>query len=229
VNKFVLFLVCLAFSAPAFASSTTCPSGTFQLYLAPNFSCQSGNLIFSGFTYSGTGNPNEIIIPASSINTLPLTQTGEEGFQFASGWSVGTQVGGMSSFQNSLITFVVTDALGIGDLVLGFNGSFTGTGTSSTAENFCMNATSVVGCPSGQGGSLNVTNPPPFFDSKLLFGTVTSIAISESINVTSGTNGTAAASQVLNEFSGIPEPLTGILLGSGLIGLGLLRRRMVRR
>jgi hypothetical protein len=229
LNKLLLFLIGFVVALPAFASSTTCPSGTFALYLVPNFSCQSGNLIFTGFTYSGTGNPTEVIIPADSINTQPLTVTGQEGLQFASGWSVGTQTGGMSSFQNSLITFVVTDTHGIGDLILGFNGSFTGTGTSSTSENFCMNATTVVGCPVAKSGTLNVTNPPPFFNNVFLFGSVTSIAISDNINVTSGTNGTAAASQVINEFSGIPEPLTGILLGSGLIGLGLLRRRMVRR
>lgn len=225
---FVLLLVFLAAEAPGFASSTTCPSGTYDLYLVPNFSCQTGDLIFSGFGYMGTGNPSEIIIPASSVNIKPITQTGEEGFQFASGWSVGTQTGGMSSFQNSLITFVVNDALGLGDLILGFNGNFTGTGMTSTAENFCLNATSVSGCPAASSGSLNVTNPPPFFDGKLLVGSVTSIAISENINVMSGASGTAAASQVINEFSGIPEPLTAVLWGSGLIGIGLMRRRMRR-
>ena len=229
MNKLVLLVVLLAVAVPVFASSTTCPSGTYELYLVPNFSCQTGNLIFSNFAYLGTGNPTEVIIPAGSINTQPITQDGEEGFQFASGWSVGTQAGGMSSFQNSMITYVVTSDLGITDLVLGFNGSFSGTGTTSTAENFCLNATSTSGCPAANSGSLNVTNPPPFFDSKLLVGGVTSVAILENINVTSGTNGTAAASQVINEFSGIPEPLTAVLLGTGLIGIGFMRRRMMRR
>lgn len=229
MSKSLLLLICFLLTAPAFASLTTCSSGTFALYLVPNFSCQSGNLIFTNFTYLGMGNPSQVTIPATGINVQPITQTGHEGFQFASGWDVGTQAGGMSSFQNSLIGFVVTDVFEITDLVLGFNGSFTGTGTSSTVEAFCLNATTVMNCPTAKAGSLNVTNPPPFFDNQLVLGAVTSIAISDTVDVASGVNGTAAASQMINEFSGIPEPLPAIMLGSGLIGIGLVRRRMWRR
>jgi len=134
-----------------------------------------------------------------------------------------------------LIQYDVSDPSGITDLELGFNGAPTGTGLASVAEGFCLSATSVVGCSAGNSGSINVSNPssskpPAQFNNSISFGAVTLIAVSKDINVTSGINGTAAISQVTNQFSqSVPEPLPFMMLGSGLVGLGLLRRRVYRR
>ena len=220
----LLLAVSLAVVSSASASATTCPTGNYSLYLAASFTCQSGNLFFSNFGYSSAANPSGIAIPALAITVTPITTDGNEGFQFAGGWNVGTQ-GGSSNFQDSLITFTVMTATpAITDLHLFFNGSFTGTGLTGVSENFCLNH-ALAGCPGGSAGQINVTNPPPNFNSVGFFAPVMSVSVSKDINATSGINGTASISQVIDTFSS-PEPQSFVLFGTGLLGLVLLRRRI---
>jgi len=213
------------FSSSAFGSATNCPTGSYTLYLVASFTCTSGNLAFSAFGYSSSANPVGSVIPASGITVTPQTQDGNEGFQFQGGWNVGT-TGGVPSFQDSVVSFTVTSGA-ITDLHLFFNGSFTGTGTSFVKESYCLNGP-VAGCLAGNSGMITVTNPPPVFNAVVFFAPVTSVSVSKDIHVDSGTNGTASISQVINTFSN-PEPLSFVLLGSGLLGLGLLRKRIVKR
>jgi len=222
--KKILFLIlgCLVLAGTAFGSATTCPNAAYTVYITGGFTCTSGNLTFSQFGYSSTANPAGLAIPASGVTVVPITTTGNEGFQFQGGWNVGTQMGGVSSFQDSLLSFIITGY--ITDLHLFFNGSFTGTGLSGVAETYCLNGV-LLGCPMGSSGQISVTNPPANFNAVVFFAPVTSVMVSKDINVTSGTNGTASISQVINQFSS-PEPLSLVLLGSGLLGLGLLRKRL---
>lgn len=221
--RFLLGLVVIC--SMAFASSTTCPTGSLTLYLVPNFSCTSGNLIFSGFSYVGTGNPSGGAIPATGVNVTPITVTGAEGFQFASGWSIGTQSGGASAFQESLLQYTVTDIAGISGVLLSFNGAATGTGGASVTETFCLSQPTLIGCPQNKLGQAMVTNPPSSLTGSASFAPVTEIAISKDINVTAGVNGTAAISQVTDQYPQIPEPLPFVLVGGGLVVMGLVRRR----
>jgi hypothetical protein len=57
---------------------------------------------------------------------------------------------------------------------------------------------------------------------------VSSISVTKNINVTSGVNGTASIANVSDTFSA-PEPLSFVLLGSGLLGIALMRRRLHQR
>jgi hypothetical protein len=223
VNMNRFFLISLAFlvlASSAFATGTTCPTGPLTAYLVPSFSCTTNSLTFTGWGYSNLN------VPAALITVTPQTVSGNEGFQFNSGWNVNNAAGGGEMTEDSLISFTAAGP-GITNLELFFNGSVTGTGSANVTENYCLGAP-LTSCPKGSAGQIKVTNPPPGFNDQVFFSPVGSISVSKDILVDTGEGtGSAMISQVTNNFSS-PEPLSFVLLGSGLLGLGLMRKRIKR-
>ncbi len=233
--KKIIFVIlgCLVVASTAFGSTTTCPTApgtTYDAYLVPGFTCTSGNLTFSSFGFSQSA-LNTTAIPATSIGVTPTVVTGNEGFSFNSGWSVSTATGGANTFQDNILTFTATGPMT--SLTLMFDGAVTGTGLAHVTENYCINGP-LSGCPGGNAGQITVTNPnipgPPKFNETVFFAPATSVSVSKDITVSSGTAGIATIGVLSNTFagptSGVPEPLSFVLLGSGLLGLGLLRKRL---
>ena len=217
-------LVCLAslmLASTAMATTTSCQTGSLASYLASGFSCQSGSLIFTDFGYQGTGRD------ASSITVDPLTASDDEGFQFQGGWNARS-VNGASNSEDSRITYTVQHPGGLIDtLSLAFGSNVSGTGVSTVQERFCLGA-SVVSCPNADQGSIVLTNPGVTFSNRAFFAGVGTVSVTKEINVTSGVSGTASIASVTDTFSS-PEPLSFVLLGTGLLGIGLMRRRLNQR
>jgi hypothetical protein len=234
MRMLLLFAAAALVVAPvAMASISTCPSGGFDQYLlVPTFTCTTGNLLFSNFSYSASANPPGNKIPASGITVTPLLTTGDEGFQFTSNWSVSSS-GGNGSSLDTVIFFTVSTlnhAATIDDLFLSDNGTQTLTGIAQVTEQWCAN-NAIANCPIGGLNQIFVSNPGTPNNATAVFSPVTSLSISKDIGVASGTNGTATITTVTNNFSqvGVPEPASFLMLGGGLLGVGLLRKRARRQ
>jgi len=210
-------------------ASTTCPTGFLSAYLAPGFTCQTDNLIFSGFLYTPGG--SSPVLPGS-IGVTPITTALNEGFDFNP--AEGGVGAGIS--QDEKISFTISTADGsstIDDLGIFFNGSFKGTGGTSFTETFLTKPPSQGGValtcnPPSPCDPFQVTNPPPSITNTVTFASpVSTLWVSKDIFGSTGAGpGQYGISEADNFFSQVvPEPGYTALLGAGLVGLAWLKRR----
>lgn len=220
--KKILSGIAFAFVAACLTSSmamatTTCPTGGYNLY--SGLTCATNNLSFSNFGFQATASGGAVTPTPASVAVLPIDVLGNEGFQFNPGF---IEAAGQS--QDVTITFTVTAAPGttIEDLFIGFNGSFGGTGTTNFSEKYCT-----VGFNSGC-NIFSVANPNGALDQHIDIAPTTKLWITKDFGASSGSQGNAAISQVVNQYSNtsaVPEPASLSMMGLGLLGLGLIGRR----
>jgi hypothetical protein len=206
--------------------------------------CQIGDEIFSSFTYThGAGGTGSLLSTSSiEVTTLGLT-TGSDpaetsnantSLNFSTGWSVTADCPSTctSSFEDAVVGFTVTvvDATNVAitdAAVMQTSSGATGAGSSVlVSEGGCSGAP----CTPGTWGLLSVVTPGDYTENAAdaIISATGSIVVSKDLSVTAGAVwGGAASLSYLNDTLSetvVPEPLTSAMLGTGLIGLGLLRR-----
>lgn len=226
--KKVLLLVTLLLATSSFGWASACGAGNLgsSSYGLSGFSCTEGNLQFSNFSYTSAGT---VSVPGSAVAVTPVSSGGEVGFQFNAPFSVG---GGNSA--DGTIDYAVTALSGsITDVVLQMAGFFDVNGGTATVDETVQdsggNTLASLGVfdisfPGGVPANLTQSTDSANFAANTVF--VGNLTKDIAVN---GNGGVAGVSQVTNEFStssGVPEPGSMMLLGSGLMTLaGYVRRR----
>ena len=166
-------------------------------------------------TKSGTAYPG-----ACSSITVGANPQGN-GIEFSSGFAALP-----NSFADATLSYRASDADGITGVSLGFNGTFLGYAIASVTETIRDAATNAqVGFLQVSCSKIDCTRNDPEVGFIPLNGTYTDLLVQKDINVSAGV-GVALTSIIDQGYrTNVPEPVSMALLGSGLIGLGVMGRR----
>ncbi len=227
MKPFLIFAGVLVAATSAMAAPV-CVAGTYASYELLTTGCMINNLLFSNFQDLESASGSAVALTAAAISVTPDSFSLDEGLQFSAPWAVGSQ-----SSLDSNLQFTVQTVNGLNtldDISLSFNGAPVGSGTSGVAETYCVGSAAGVGHCSTPIQTISVSggNSGPITQ---FYSTTNALSVAKDISVTSGTGGSASISLVDNNYSQtgvVPEPISFVLLGSGLLAIGLLRKRTRR-
>ena len=234
----------VAMGAVASAAVAPCPTGkTLADYIALGATgCQIDDKVFSNFAYSGGqgGVPQ-----AGQVNVTPDNTPFNPGVNFGANWTLfGPNLS--EDFHLSFTVDVLAGGRPIGDDSLGIDiGQVVGVNSLITVnETVCLggnftNPAGGTGCtnPTSSLSAFDASNSNKTFDHNIFLpASYTHIQVFKDIGLQTGlcpnsdtnaacVNPVANFSSLSQNFSEVPEPMTLSMMGLGLLGLGLVRRR----
>ena len=208
-----------------------CTSNPLSTYTAGGYTCTSGNILFSNFSYVINTNTNGGgLANASDANTASqITVTPQPGgFQFV---LPGTDTLGIAD-----VNFTLSFEAMAPSTILFFSTSETGgasgtppgqsAGGSCSPLSACISVTAKAGSTSGASDFAlqNYHYPSTSGANSTGLNINAPVFITETVDLSSTTGGQTHVSNLMVTL-GTPEPMTMSLVGGALLGLGLLGRR----
>ncbi len=181
----------------------------------------TGNLSFGGFSCTlsqyGAATPGS----CNNIDVSTIASPGN-GIKFVSGFSAF----GKDAYTDAQIDYNVSSTTGISKVGLFFNGDFYGKAIAAVTESIYNDGAQVgfaeVACGAGEAGCTQS-------DEIQLSGSYSNLSVQKDIFLASysGNSGSYASyiDQTFNDATPTPEPASIAMLGTSLLGAGLLRRR----